>query len=278
MKLSQSNQLIVVGNLSKDTISYEGKAKGASWGGAGLNISLAASLAGLRPKLISVIGEDGKSLLDHLVHWIDVETVQVIGEKSCQFYIKYHLDGTLIDIECRFESAIHLNDHFQTLQLLLSHYHICCRSPIKPKSILQSIVDSNLSFSVDFIFSSAAQQIANARKILPHARYVFVNLQEFNLLQKITNVTNLKKIIITSGSNPVRVLAFGKEVMNYPCGKREFLEVTGAGDVFIGTFLANQLQGRNLYCSLDNAVTLARSSLDSFGIIEFAETYTKQEK
>lgn len=262
--------LVVIGNVSQDTICYQGVCKGSSWGGAGLNISLsAAQLLNERPRLMSVVGDDALDLLSQLEKKVDISLIKVSRGKTCRFDIQYLSDGTLQNVGCDFGVATGLTLHFQAIELPLAHYHVSCRRPLNPEQVLPRIVKSNLSFSLDFILSSACQQIVRSEGWIRLAKYVFVNSQEVKILEGLYNIDDIQILIITSGSQPVRVLRLGHEILSQSCDNKVFYDVTGAGDVFIGTFLGSQIGGDELHLSIDKAIFMAQQSLDNIGVIRF---------
>lgn len=263
------NDLIVVGNISQDIASYGGTSRRFFWGGAGLNISVTAAQFGKRPRLISVVGEEALNVLSQLKEHVDISLVKMLSGKTCRFEIQYSRDGTLQNINCNFGVASFLNQYFQTIDLPLSHYHVSCRQPLNPKKILQRIAEKAFPFSLDFILSSAQQQMAKAKKWIQHAKYVFVNFQEFEILQSFYDIRDIQTIVVTSDRHPIRVFKSGREVLRQSHPMKKFCDVTGAGDVFIGTFLASQLKGEALYKSIEKAISIAQKSLDSLGIMPF---------
>lgn len=261
--------LVVVGNVSQDTISYQGIYKGSIWGGAGLNISVSAAQLCERPRLISIVGNDALDLLFQIEKKVDISLIKVSRGKTCHFDIQYISDGTLQNISCDFGVATGLTLHFQTTELPLAHYHVSCRRPLSPEQVLPQIVKSNLPFSLDFILTSARQQIVQSAGWIRLAKYVFVNSQELEILEDLYNIGDIKTLIITSGSEHVRILRFGHEILSQSCNNKVFHDVTGAGDVFIGSFLGSQIGGDELHVSINKAIFMAQQSLDSIGVMRF---------
>lgn len=263
------NDLVVVGNISQDNASYCGTSRRFFWGGAGLNISVTAAQFGKRPRLISVVGEDAIDILSELKKHIDISLVKVLSGKTCRFEIHYSRDGTLQNINCDFGVASFLNQYFQTIDLPLSHYHVCCRQPLDPHQVIQRIIEKVFPFSLDFILSSAHQQMSQAKKWIQYAKHVFVNLREFEILRSFYDISDVQTLVVTSDGHPIRVFNSGREVLCQSQPMKKFRDVTGAGDVFIGTFLASQLKGEALYKSIKKASSIAQKSLDSIGIMPF---------
>jgi sugar/nucleoside kinase (ribokinase family) len=267
-----NHALVVVGNISKDSISYQGVYKGTGWGGAGLNVSLsAAQLLGSKPRLVSIVGEDAVPLLCQIEKKLDISLVKIKKGKTCRFNMQYSHDGTLQDVICSFGVSMYMNSYCQTVRLPIGHYHVSCRRPLDPKKILpRIIIETNSSFSLDFILSSAHEQISLlSRCWLRRAKYVFVNSQELDIFNNLFAVNGIQTLVVTSADQPVSVLRFGHEILTQSCNNRAFHDVTGAGDVFIGAFLGSQLSGDELHTSIDEAILMAQQSLDDIGVARF---------
>src|SRR5579871_3160743 len=237
---SMNMGLVVIGNISRDTVQYGNGPERTFFGGAGLNVAISAARAGLRPSLISTIGEHDVSLLAHLNKDIDTDWVSTVPDTTCHFHIHYDEDGVLQTIRSQFGAAEHLNSHVATLPVIKAHYHICCRAPLEPTSILSRLEEIQASYSLDFIISSIAGhlQVERVRPWLPSAQCVFVNRREYEVLASICDVRQLPRVVITAGRKPVVVLEYGTEVFRHECSFLRVHEVTGAGDVFAGTYLA----------------------------------------
>lgn len=260
-------ELAVVGNISKDTVWYGTQKKGPTFGGAGLNIALAIARAGKRPMLISVLGDQDKSLLRDIGALIETSLVWVLPGETCRFEIWYSEQGTLARLTSNFGVSLSFDVYLQQLAPPPAHYHVCCRRPLDPDSLLARLVHHNNSFSMDFIASSAREQIARCRLWLEQARYVFVNAQEFHILETLHDVRTIPMLLVTNGSDPVIVFRHGEEVARQQCAQREFYDVTGAGDIFAGTFLVNHLiEKKPLEEAISASIAAAQHSLDTLGI------------
>ncbi len=266
-----TSDLGVIGNISWDTVSYREGPTNSFWGGAALNISLSASYSGKKPMLISVVGTDASALVSEIENQIDITRVKISDGKTCHFEIRYSKNGIIEDVICDFGVANLLDLHFHKLHIPLAHYHICCRKPLSPAQAIQRVFEKSFPFSLDFVLSSAQQQMMQVSMWIKHAKYVFVNFQEFEILRDIVDICDIKMMIVTSAGEPVRVLRSGHEVLCLSCPSKEFLDVTGAGDVFIGAFLASQLKGEDLHKSVDWAIRTAQQSLNCLGTLLFKQ-------
>jgi sugar/nucleoside kinase (ribokinase family) len=262
------SKFFVIGNVSKDQVLYDGGERATFWGGSGLNIAVSASRLGMNPILVSVVGEDALELLSQVKDRIDVSSVKVVEGETCRFDIRYSADGTLKRIDSKFNAAGCLNDYLQGLHLAPGHYHVSCRRPLRPGGLLSRIAGGGYPFSLDFILSSVSEQLADAKEWIADAEHIFMNSQEFEILESSYDLEDFETIIVTSGSQPVRAIRFGEVVLRQVCVRKDFLDVTGAGDTFIGAFLASQLKGEALFRSVKRGVLSAQASLDSFGALD----------
>lgn len=265
--VSDSINLTIIGNISRDSVWYGTMKRGSFFGGAGLNVACAVARYGLRPKIISVIGHHDAAWLHSLDRAIDTTDVHVVTGETCQFAIHYTEDGSFCRLSSHFGVAASIDAYLQDLHLAPGHYHLCCRHPLHPASILADLARRNVPFSLDFIVSSAADQMAQCQTWIGEASCVFVNVQELTILKQIHQIEKVKKLVVTAGSDPIIVLQHGKEVARKSCPHSPIYEVTGAGDVVTGTFLASHLMRQEpLEIALEKAVDAAQISLSHLGV------------
>jgi sugar/nucleoside kinase (ribokinase family) len=260
-------ELAVIGNISRDILWYGTQKKGPTFGGAGLNIALAIAQRGRRPKLISVLCSQHESLLRDISPLIETSMVCVQPGEICQFEIWYSEQGSLERLSSHFGVSLFFDAYVQHLEFPPAHYHVCCRKPLDPGLLLSRLASQNRSFSLDFIASSAREQIARCGTWIDKAAYVFVNEQEFHILNALHDIQTIPMLLVTNGSHPVIVFRRGEEVARQRCANREFYDVTGAGDIFAGTFLVNYLiEGKPLEEAISASIAAAQQSLDTLGI------------
>ena len=258
--------LSVIGNISIDTVAYGTRVCKPFYGGAGLNVAIAAARAGCRPRLISVVGKQSNDLLTRVSPYIDTEYVSIRDGQTCQFGIEYNEDGTLLNLNCDFGVSYELTNFLETIPLNEGFYHVCCRNPINPISIIERLQSNSLPFSLDFIASSVSEQAEYCRHSFGYADIVFVNRQEKIILDTIPESTEIKLLIVTAASEPVSIFQRGEQIMEVQCPVHQRSEVTGAGDVFAGTFLANYLARRSAHASVVHAIAAAQQSLEEDGV------------
>lgn len=259
-------KLVIVGNTSRDTVKYNDTERGTFWGGGGLNVAMAASYAGEIPKLVSVVGESDRGFVERIGQYIDVSWVKLHNGPTCRFVLEYSQDGILNAVNCDFGVSPIITEHFLSLPVLPAHYHICCRTPLDSAAVLLRLVEKGCSFSIDFMASSMPKQLETIRALVPRADCIFANESEYSILQQVIDKALIKMAVVTSGSRPISLLEYGKLVIEEFCPPAEFLDVTGAGDIIVGTFLANNIAGENLSVSIKRARENAQASLKGLGI------------
>ncbi len=257
----------VIGNISRDLVSYPDGRRFALLGGAALHVALAASRAGLVAAPISVIGGDLEPLLDdRRLAAVDLVSVKVVPETSCTFHLSYDQNGQLAAAESDFGAAAKLTDHALSALGRYDHYHVCCRRPLHAALILRRLVSKACRFSADFYLTSAADLIPAVAALLPKASIVFVNTAEFSVLADAMNVARLPAIVISNGPRLVTLLRLGQVAAELQPPNAMVTEVTGAGDALAGTFLAATAQGFADAEALRMAVSAATMAIRDSGI------------
>ena len=142
----------VIGNISRNLVSYPDGRKFTLLGGAALHVALAASRAGVVAAPISVIGDDLEPLLDdRRLAALDLASVKIVPGMSCTFRLNYDQDGQLAPAESDFGAAATLTCHALSALSRYDSYHVCCRRPLDAALILRCLVSKACRFSADFI-------------------------------------------------------------------------------------------------------------------------------
>jgi len=216
--------------------------------------------------LLSAAGRDAESMLTSIGSYIDARGVSIVEEDTCRFRIEYDEAGEVLGINANYGAANRLNAILQEAALPDGHYHVCCRKPLSPQYVLPRLMARYLPFSLDFVSTSAEENIRIVSSWISVSQFVFVNRREFEMLQSVRRIDDLPELIVTAGSGPVCVYHFGREVGTWECPARRFEDVTGAGDVFIGTFMATRLLGGDVAFSVGRAIAQAQRSIDGLGV------------
>jgi sugar/nucleoside kinase (ribokinase family) len=276
MLTDDTRNVVIIGNVSYDRVVYPESAF-CFWGGGGLNIALATSNMGVTTKVLSAAGRDARSILESMGRYIDVSGVFIVDEETCRFLIEYDVNGEVVKTTASYGAANKLDSVISKVHFQKGHYHVCCRKPLMPQHVLKRLVDLDLPFSLDFVSTSAAENIRIVSEWMDVSKYVFVNRREFEILRGIRSIDDLQELIVTAGSNPVCVYQFGREVDRWECPKKGFVDITGAGDVFVGTYLGARLLGGDIASSVARAIVQSQRSIDDRGVLgitsELAESH-----
>jgi sugar/nucleoside kinase (ribokinase family) len=126
---------------------------------------------------------------------------------------------------------------------------------------LNRLVNLQLPFSLDFHIASARSLIAHALRALPRAQLVFVNVAEFGLLERLITPRRLEAVVVTDGPREARFLRCGEPVARITPQATKVSDVTNAGDVLAGCFLAWHAFGLDDATALGRAVSAATKSV-----------------
>jgi sugar/nucleoside kinase (ribokinase family) len=259
--------LSVIGNISRDLAVYPGGRRYELLGGAALHVAQAASQAGLVGAPVSVIGRDLDWIrADPRLASLDLTHVKVAPGPSCAFRLSYTADGKLVSTECSFGVAELLTSHCLTAIGHHDRYHVCCRRPLDVRAVLGRLVSSGLTFSADFHLASVSDLFRTAVPFLPHAAVVFVNAAEFATLSALMDVACLAALVVSDGPCEARLLRYGCVTTTAQPAHVIPVEVTGAGDILAGTFLAATMRGLSDDGALREGVTAATQSIRAPGL------------
>ena len=259
-------EVFVVGSISYDSVTYDNRIKNEFLGGGGLNICIGISHNGIIPSLISTANKETMQFLKSVKSRIDFTFVKEVIGDNCKFSFYYDPDGNLQKIESSFGVAAQISDHFKRLNLPVGHYHIACRDPLKSNEIVERLVKNNLEFSLDFMKTSISKHFSLVTEYLRYASFILVNAEEYSFLRDQTDVKNIEILIVTAGSDPVTVYKKGKKILIVKCEQKIWKDVTGAGDVFYGSFIANYIKNKNLKLSIRKAIIDSQETLETFGV------------
>jgi sugar/nucleoside kinase (ribokinase family) len=265
-------ELLVVGNISRDTsVASDGTVRHA-WGGGALNVGVGAAGAGARPRLVSVVGGDAATLLPRLSAWCKTRSVHLVpNETTCAFTLRYDADGNVEHVESMFGAAIALTEHalaeVQVVDPSAAHCHVCCRTPLDAAPLLARLRDRRLQFSVDFAPGSIASVLESAADVVVDAAVVFVTAREEQVLRRRLPDQRLRELVVTNGPDPVRVTHTGGAQLSIEVPRTDAVEVTGAGDVFAGCYLARRLLGHGPGDAAAAAVHSAAASVRAMGAL-----------
>lgn len=229
-----------------------------------MNVAVAAASAGHPARVVAVVGREALPLLRTLAELLDIAGVCASpSDPSCQFILAYDSRGTLVPLKADYGAADRLTAHALKLPLASGHHHVCCRRPLEPGPVLTRLAWAGISFSIGFTISNIQRLAASARAWLPAATFIFVNRQEAAALTEFTDPAVLPALIVTDGADAVRWFSCGAELGAHDPPAVTPAEVTGAGDAFIGGFLAATLRRARPAVCLHAGVNSAQAALKS---------------
>lgn len=258
----------MIGNISRDHVSYPTGRSAWLLGGAALYVALAATRAGLPAAPASVVGTDlGWVAADPRLAALDMSGVKVVAGPSCTFSLTYDHDGTVTGTSASFGVSQLLTAHALTLLGSRRVWHVCCRRPLDVQLVLGHLTGAGTPFSADFHIASAADLIPAVRAPLIRATAVFVNAAEFAVLSRATGIKDLPLVVISDGPRPAVTMRRGRITANAAPPVTAAAEVTGAGDTLTGTFLAAAAAGLNDQDALQAAVNAAAVAVAGTGLV-----------
>jgi sugar/nucleoside kinase (ribokinase family) len=254
--------LSVIGNISRDLAVYPDGRTHELLGGAALHVARSAARSGLTSAPISVIGRDlGWIGDDPRLADVDLTCVKVVNGPSCSFRLIYNAAGKLAETESSFGVAKLLTDHCLTALGRDGLYHVCCRRPLDVGTVLGRLATAGQRFSVDFHLASIGHMVSVATPFLADAQIVFVNAAEYLTLSSSMDPAHLAVVVISNGPDEARVLRFGRTTAAIRPPNVSPVELTGAGDVLAGVFLAGWTRGLGDAVALRDAVAAATRSV-----------------
>lgn len=275
-------KLLVVGSVAYDAIETPFGKTDKILGGAGTYISLAASYAGAKPQVVSVVGNDFEQKYFKLLesHHIDVQGIQVKKDEKTFFWSgKYN-----IDMNSRETLVTELNslgtfnpvvpDSYKDAEFLMLgnlspmvQRKVIEQLPVRPKLIIMDTMNFWMNTTMDEL-----------RKTLSMVDVISINDEEarqlsgeYSLLKaaKVIHKMGPKYIIIKKGEHGA--LLFNSNQIFYAPALplEEVFDPTGAGDTFAGGFAGYLAKDGDIsFNNMKNAVIFG-SALASFCVEKF---------
>jgi sugar/nucleoside kinase (ribokinase family) len=244
-------------------------------GGNGANTSYAAATLGARVRLLGILGSDsfGTELLDILSNaQVDVSFVERTSEPTAATVALVqgggarsflHRPGASREAFLRsVDFGLHVSDGF-------SHYHMA--NPFSLSSLrsqagalMRCARAAGLRTSLDTGWDAGGEWMLVLEPCLPHVDILFANEDEGRMLSGETDPVAVAAFFRSRGAQTVVLklgprgcmLFIGDEVLHVPAFPVNAVDTTGAGDCFVGGFLA----GRELGYSLPDAARLANAA------------------
>jgi sugar/nucleoside kinase (ribokinase family) len=262
----------VIGNISRDLVSHPNGPIRELLGGAALHVALAANRAGLCAAPTAVIGTDLQWITrDSRLAALDLSDVKVSSGESCAFHLTYDAEGRLVSTVASLGVAEKLTKHALNVLTTRPAWHVCCRRPLDAALIFDHLASFRKPFTADFNLASARALMPAVRTVLWRASAVFVNAAELDILSQVTHLRDLCLVVVSDGPQPAVVLRRGQVSARVMPPQVAAAEVTGAGDVLTGTFLAAMARELDDQDSLQLAVNAATEGVTHHGLALLAD-------
>ncbi|MBS1596098.1 MAG: carbohydrate kinase family protein [Bacteroidetes bacterium] len=252
-----NKSIAFIGNASIDEITTA-RGKFTSYGGSAVNSSLAASLLTDESiYLTTAFGYDYPTHKFDSLKGISLEFSRIDEMASNRFLIN-EVDDTLSFVNEKYLDII-LNK-----QLIAGHVHLSCRKGVNPIQLLSALHFDSLSIDVmKFSLTTMWEDIVTLAK---KATVCFCNREEYQTLMEQREqmksltfiVTHRDGVDIFSGDSEINVAL--KSVPEI-----DFQSTTGAGDTFLGGFLASYTRYGDLHKAALSGQVVAKYSLAAFG-------------
>ncbi|MFN8257637.1 MAG: PfkB family carbohydrate kinase [Bacteroidales bacterium] len=287
-------KLLVVGSVAYDAIETPFGKTDKILGGAGTYISLAASYAGAKPLVVSVVGGDFEKKYFGLLgdHNIDVNGIQIKKEEKTFFWAgKYHNDMnsrdtlvTELNSLGTFEPVV--PDSYSDAEFLI----LGNLSPVVQRKVIQQMNNRPKLIIMDtmnFWMNTAMNEL---RTTLAMVDVLSINDEEARQLSGEYSLIKAAKVIRKMGPRYVIIkkgehgaLLFNDtQVFFAPAlPLEEVFDPTGAGDTFAGGFAGYLASNGDIsFDNMKNAVIFG-SAMASFCVEKFGterlQNLTKQE-
>jgi len=263
-------QLVVVGHVCRD-INITPSKKTETSGGAGYFVALSAAKVTQPIGLISRIGTDYDPTL--LFNSVVSDGVKIIKDKQtmCSTQI-YRSESDLTDRDMQHVWGVGpdiVPEDIPSKWLEgIKYVHIATMPPQQQKkfvSFIERVIpNAILSIDTDIFFLKDQDQIDIVKENFSTADIVFANRREYEVLKDL--LQNHKFVVEKLDADGAVIRKRGKMTAKVMAPKTEEIDVTGAGDVFAGTFLASLLLGQEEKMALSSAVQAASNKVSRVGI------------
>ncbi|MFZ1361746.1 MAG: carbohydrate kinase family protein [Candidatus Nanopelagicales bacterium] len=250
-------------------------------GGVGGNIAFALAQFGVRPVLVSAVGQDFADYGSWLErHGVDIESIRISEElhtarfvcttdqnanQIATFYAGAMSESRLVELQP-------VADRVGPLDLVL----IGATDPVAMERHTQECRERGIAFAAD-----PSQQLSfldgdSIRRLISDAKYLFSNEYESALILKKTGWTEEELLdqveiqVTTLGDKGSRIKIKGSQTVEIPaCSVSGVVDPTGVGDAFRGGFIAGLAAGCKLEDCARMGSTLAAFVIESVGTQEY---------
>jgi len=262
--------LIVVGYATID-ININPEKKSVLPGGAAYFVSLAASLYIKKIGLITRIGIDFDKRFFY--RRLLSQGIKVIKSgKTMKSIQTYHslvdLTDRSIDWEWGVAPSLNTKDIPQAWLKTARWVHVATMPPAHQQKFVRFLKikapQAKMSIDTDLVFLKDKENLKIIKNNFKMADLVFVNRREYKILKPFLD--KLKQVVVKLDEAGAKYLEKGKMICRVKAKKVKVKEVTGAGDIFAGAFIANQYLGKSIKQCLKIATDLATKSVTKEGV------------
>lgn len=270
--------ITIIGNISMDSIFFNDNLVAKTIGGAAFNMGVGYVSNNDIPNILSIVGsdidEENYKLLNKIFSGSDINS---LNGKTCAFELKYssNIDVPPIDIS-NFGISENITNIALSKKYNTERIHLCCNAPIDYPRVLQYLV-LNEQKRISLSFSrKSIEKIHLIKNELQYIDFIFLNIYEFNILKTTLSLVDLEiTIIITNGSLGSFAIKKNKLLFEQRANKAsKVVDVTGAGDIFAGTFLSS-IKNSNIPNAMKEASYWACESLSGFGVVHLINNKLK---
>jgi sugar/nucleoside kinase (ribokinase family) len=244
--------LVVAGKLAIDEITILGKRRPPVLGGTAAHVALAAATAGCRVAVVAAIGDDFPHRFLEQLRAKGIDLTGVVRRRglSAHFVGSYAGDGSLTSYRFRFGVANRLSLRAYVQQIGGSRaVHLGILPPHLLGTLIRHLRRGDRLISLTTIFHQVRQFRNRILPLLPALDILFVNAEEAAMLSGAQDPVEASERL--GGSVPLVVITEGAEgclvndggaVFRVPSIAVKNANTTGAGDSFVGAFLACYLE------------------------------------
>jgi len=285
--LDVSTELVVVGHFAIDNIYHDGRFLGKFLGGPPAYVSLAASKLGVRVSVLSKVGGDfSEEYLKFLIrNNVDLSFLKQIKKaETTKFMLQYSAGWRR---RLRLEKVappIQLKDLPKNLRAKAIHVAPIANEvenetipALKKNSEILSLDPQGFTREFD---KNGNMRLKAWKK--PRLMRLFnVYKSSFDEIKMITGASSLEKamkkisgfgveiVLVTLGAEGSAILFGSKYYRVPPVTSKRVKDVTGAGDVYIGGFLAEYVRGKDIpWCACVGSA-VASFAVEELGFQKF---------
>lgn len=202
-----------------------------------------------------------------IISKVDAKTKLNLEKNGIEFYgqIVNKMSEFIIDEEKDTCIANYYNNDPISLnnQIHINHLHISLRKGIEFEEIFNNEYLHYQHLSVDVMIHSVHDFIPVIEKYSSKIEILFCNIKEYNILKKY--IKEIPLTIVTNEDKPVIVVTPNNIKAYDIANNKNIKSTTGAGDTFIGGFLAKYIINKNLDEAISQGIYNSNKSIEKIG-------------